>query len=63
MKTYAMVSTITNLVTLILYTTEYVEAAYPEFLVDITDYEGVVVEGMIYNSETNTFENQEIINE
>lgn len=35
----------------------------PDYVVDITNYDGTVEIGMIYNIETNTFENQEIVND
>jgi hypothetical protein len=44
---------------LVLYTVESenpILTPAPDFVIDITNYEGNVLENMIYNSETNTFE-------
>jgi hypothetical protein len=44
---------------LVLYTVESenpINTPAPDYVVDITNYEGNVLEGMYYNSETNTFE-------
>jgi hypothetical protein len=44
---------------LVLYTVESenpINTPAPDYVVDITNYEGLVAENMIYNSETNTFE-------
>ncbi len=34
-----------------------ITTAQPDYVVDITNYDGTVEIGMIYNIETNTFEN------
>jgi hypothetical protein len=44
---------------LVLYTVESenpILTPQPDYVIDITDYLGIVEVGMLYNSETNTFE-------
>lgn len=52
----AIIQNQTNKVLLVIESENPILTASPDYVIDITNYAGEVVEGMIYNSETNTFE-------
>lgn len=47
----------TNVVLLVVESENPILTPAPDYVIDITDYVGIVEIGMIYNIETNTFEN------
>lgn len=47
----------TNVVLLVVESKNPILTPAPDYVIDITDYVGIVEIGMIYNIETNTFEN------
>ena len=47
----------TNLVLLVLESEKPILTPAPDYVIDITNYVGIVEIGMIYNIETNTFDN------
>ena len=47
----------TNVVLLVVESENPILTPAPDYVIDITDYVGIVEIGMIYNMETNTFEN------
>jgi hypothetical protein len=47
----------TNVVLLVVESADPILTPAPDYVIDITNYIGIVEIGMIYNIETNTFEN------